>query len=83
MENVCAVGPHGEPTDCLKPGAAPVAVAEEVPVAAEAPAAEAAVAAEAVSGAPVSPRAAKLARAHGVDPTLAAGTGPNGRTVYR
>ena len=29
LENVCAVGPHGEPTDCLKPGAEP-AVVEEV-----------------------------------------------------
>ena len=28
MENVCAVGPEGEPTDCLKPGAAPAVVAE-------------------------------------------------------
>ena len=34
MENVCAVGPKGEPTDCLKPGAAPAVVE----VAAEAPA---------------------------------------------
>ena len=34
LENVCAVGPKGEPTDCLKPGAE-VAVAEV-----EAPAAE-------------------------------------------
>ena len=83
LENVCAVGPHGEPTDCLKPGAvveAPVVVAaEEAPVAA---APEAPVVA-AVSGAPVSPRAAKLAKAHGVDPTLATGTGPNGRIIER
>ena len=83
LENVCAVGPHGEPTDCLKPGAvveapvvaaaveAPVAAAEEAPIAA------------AVAGAPVSPRAAKLAKAHGVDPTLAVGTGPNGRIIER
>ena len=28
MENVCAVGPHGEPTDCLQPGAAPMIVEE-------------------------------------------------------
>ena len=33
LENVCAVGPHGEPTDCLKPGAAPAVVAEAAPVA--------------------------------------------------
>jgi len=84
LENVCAVGPHGEPTDCLKPGAAPavveVAVAEAAPAAAEAaPAAEAQI----VAGAPVSPRAAKLAKAAGVDASLAAGTGPNGRIIER
>ena len=83
LENVCAVGPHGEPTDCLKPGAAQeapaVAVAEEAPVTAVAEE----VVATAVAGAPVSPRAAKLAKAHGVDPTLAVGTGPNGRIIER
>ena len=36
-----------------------------------------------VAGAPVSPRAAKLAKAHGVDATLAVGTGPNGRIIER
>ena len=82
MENVCAVGPEGEPTDCLKPGAAPMVV-EEAPVAAveAAPAAEAVAAP--VAGAPVSPRAAKLAKAHGVDASLAIGTGPNGRIIER
>ena len=82
MENVCAVGPEGEPTDCLKPGAAPAAVevvAEAAPAAAEA----AAPAAVAVDGAPVSPRAAKLAKAAGVDASLAVGTGPNGRIVEK
>ena len=84
MENVCAVGPHGEPTDCLKPGAAP-AVAEEAAPAAPTAAAEtaAAPAAQIVPGAPVSPRAAKLAKAAGVDASLAAGTGPNGRIIER
>ncbi len=84
LENVCAVGPDGEPTDCLKPGAAPMVV-EEAPVAVAA--AEAAPAVEAVAaaveGAPVSPRAAKLAKAHGVDASLATGTGPNGRIIER
>ncbi len=83
LENVCAVGPHGEPTDCLKPGAAPMVVEE---VAAEAPAATAEVAAPAaqiVAGAPVSPRAAKLAKAAGVDASLAVGTGPDGRIIER
>ncbi len=82
LENVCAVGPKGEPTDCLKPGAAPVVEAAAAEVAA--PVAEtAAPAAEVKAGAPVSPRAAKLAKAHGIDPTLAAGTGPNGRIIER
>ncbi len=83
MENVCAVGPHGEPTDCLKPGAAP-AVVEATPAAAvEAVAVAEAPVAEVKAGAPVSPRAAKLAKAHGVDASLAAGTGPNGRIIER
>ena len=37
----------------------------------------------AVEGAPVSPRAAKLAKAHGVDASMAVGTGPNGRIIER
>ena len=82
LENVCAVGPHGEPTDCLKPGAV-VEVAVEAAPAAEAPVAAEAPAAVAVAGAPVSPRAAKLAKAHGVDASLATGTGPNGRIIER
>jgi len=83
MENVCAVGPHGEPTDCLKPGAVVEAapVVEAAAAEAAAPAAEAV--AVAVSGAPVSPRAAKLAKAAGVDASQAVGTGPNGRIIER
>ncbi len=82
MENVCAVGPKGEPTDCLKPGAAPMVV-EAVAAVEAAPAAAAEVVAVAVEGAPVSPRAAKLAKAHGVDASQATGTGPNGRIIER
>ncbi len=83
MENVCAVGPHGEPTDCLKPGAAPVAE-ETVSVAGAAAApAEAAPVGTVKAGAPVSPRAAKLAKSAGIDPTEAIGTGPNGRIIER
>ncbi len=82
MENVCAVGPHGEPTDCLKPGAAPMVVEEAAPAAVSETAAPAAVA-EVKPGAPVSPRAAKLAKAYGVDAAMAAGTGPNGRIIER
>ena len=82
MDNVCAVGPHGEPTDCLKPGAV-VEVAEVAAVEAPAAVAVDAPVVEAKSGAPVSPRAAKLAAAAGVDATLATGTGPNGRIIER
>ena len=82
MENVCAVGPQSEPTDCLKPGAAPMA-AEEAAAPQAAPAEPAAPAVEIKKGAPVSPRAAKLAKAAGVDATLAVGTGPNGRIIER
>ncbi len=83
LQNVCAVGPHGEDCSCLRPGAE-VVMAEAAPVAeapAAAPAAEAAAAP--VAGAPVSPRAAKLAKAHGIDASLAVGTGPNGRIIER
>ena len=82
LENVCAIGPHGEDCSCLRPGAAPAVVADAVAVEVTAPVA-AEVAPAAVAGAPVSPRAAKLAKAHGIDPTLAAGTGPNGRIIER
>ena len=85
MENVCAVGPHGEPTDCLKPGAAPAApeAAAEAAPAAEVAAAPAAPAAPAKIGAPISPRAAKLAESAGVNAALATGTGPKGRIIER
>ena len=82
LQNVCAVGPHGEDCSCLRPGAE-VVVAEAAPVAEAAAAVAEAPVAAAVSGAPVSPRAAKLAKAHGVDATLAVGTGPNGRIIER
>ncbi len=86
LENVCAVGPHGEPTDCLKPGAEAPVAAEAAPAAAVEAApvvAEAAPAALSGSAAPVSPRAAKLAQRAGVDASLATGTGPNGRIIER
>ena len=82
LDPVCAVGPEGEPTDCLKPGAAPAPVAEAAPAAEEAPAATAEVVAP-VKGAPVSPRAAKLAAAHNVDASLATGTGAGGRITEK
>ncbi|MBQ6997023.1 MAG: 2-oxo acid dehydrogenase subunit E2 [Oscillospiraceae bacterium] len=81
LENVCAIGPAGEPTACLRPGAAAAPAAVAAAPAAAAPVA--APAATVVKGAPVSPRAAKLAKAKGVDATLAAGTGPRGRIIER
>ena len=83
MENVCAVGPKGEPTDCLKPGAAPLVVEAAVEAAPVVASETAAVEVQIVPGAPVSPRAAKLAKAAGVDASLATGTGPNGRIIER
>ncbi len=82
LDPVCAVGPEGEPTDCLKPGATPVVAAEAAPVAVEEAPAAAEVAAP-VKGAPVSPRAAKLAAAHNVDASLATGTGAGGRITEK
>ncbi len=83
LENVCAVGPEGEPTDCLKPGAAPVMVEQVAPAAEAAPVAAAEIAAPVQTGAPVSPRAAKLAAANGLDASDIPGTGPNGRVIER
>ncbi len=82
LQNVCAVGPHGEDCSCLRPGAE-VAAAETAPAVESAAAPAAEPAAAPVAGAPVSPRAAKLAKAHGVDATQAVGTGPNGRIIER
>lgn len=85
LVNVCAIGAKGEDCSALRPdGAAPASQA--APAAAAAPAASAAPAAPAapvISGAPVSPRARKLAETAGVDASLAAGTGPNGRIIER
>lgn len=85
LVNVCAVGEHGEDCSALRPdGAAPAAGAETAPAPAAQPAAAAAApAAPAVDGAPVSPRARKLAGRAGVDASQAAGTGPNGRIIER
>jgi len=82
LDPVCAVGPEGEPTDCLKPGAAPIVAVEEAAPVVEA-AAPAAEAAAPVKGAPVSPRAAKLAAAYNVDASLATGTGAGGRITEK
>ena len=89
LTNVMVIGNEGESFAEFAPdGAAPAA--EEVPAAAvveEAPKAEAVEAAAApaavVEGAPVSPRARKLAAEKGVDTAQVAGTGPYGRIIER
>lgn len=87
LVNVCAVGEHGEDCSALRPDGsapAPAAGTETAPAPAAQPAAAAAApAAPAVDGAPVSPRARKLAGRAGVDASQAAGTGPNGRIIER
>lgn len=84
LVNVCAIGAKGEDCSSLRPdGSAPAPAAVEAPAAQAAPAASTAPVAPVVSGAPVSPRARKLAESAGVDPSLAAGTGPNGRIIER
>lgn len=87
LVNVCAVGTKGEDCSALRPegstapAAAPAAEEKAAPAAAAPAAAPIAVAG--VDGAAVSPRAKKLAETSGVDASLAAGTGPNGRVIER
>lgn len=90
LVNVCAVGNPGDSTAGLRSGeeAAPAPVASEAaPAQAEAPAANAApVAAVATTANPdakVSPRAKMVAETLGVDPTMAAPTGPYGRVIEK
>lgn len=87
LTNVMVIGNEGEDFAQFAPeGAseapadeAPAAPVEAAPVVAEAPVAQA----EVVAGAPVSPRARKLAEEKGVDTTQVAGTGPYGRIIER
>lgn len=86
LVNVCAIGEKGEDCSALRPegaasAAAPAPAAPAAPV--QAAAAAPAEVAAAVPGAPVSPRARKLAESAGVDASQAAGTGPNGRIIER
>ena len=85
LVNVCAIGEKGEDVSALRPdGASPAApAAEAAPAVSAAPVQAPAEASAAVPGAPVSPRARKLAERAGVDASLAAGTGPNGRIIER
>lgn len=83
LVNVCAIGTKGEDCASLRPvgttPAAPSAPAEEAPGVRV----ELTPSAPAGTGAPVSPRARKLAETAGVDAAQAAGTGPNGRIIER
>ncbi len=87
LTNVMVIGNEGESFAEYAPsGAAPAeAEAPKAEAASEAPKAEpaAAPAGEVVAGAPVSPRARKLAAEKGVDTAQVAGTGPHGRIIER
>lgn len=86
LTNVMVIGNPGESFAEFAPdGAAPAqdsAAAAEPQAAQETPAAEVPAAAV-VAGAPVSPRARKLASEKGVDTAQVAGTGPHGRVIER
>ena len=89
LVNVCAIGNPGEDCSALRPAG------EEAPAEAPAPVEEKAAPSEekapavafestgSSDGAPVSPRARKLAERAGVDASLASPTGPNGRIIER
>ena len=90
LTNVMVIGNEGESFAEFAPAgaeAAPEAAPEAAaPAVEEAPKAEAAAetpAAAVVAGAPVSPRARKLAAEKGVDTAQVAGTGPYGRIIER
>ena len=92
LTNVMVIGNEGESFAEFAPGGAAPAVAPagtpaETPAAetapANAPAEAAAPSAAPVAGAPVSPRARKLAAEKGVDTAQVAGTGPHGRIIER
>ena len=86
LTNVMVIGNPGESFAEFAPDGAAPAEKSEAP--AEAPSAQESAKAEVpaaavVSGAPVSPRARKLAAEKGVDTAQVAGTGPHGRIIER
>ena len=89
LSNVMVIGEPGESFEEFAPAAsaAPETPAEAGPApSAEVNVVEAApetVAAAVVPGAPVSPRARKLAKEKGLDPGQVAGSGPHGRVIAR
>ena len=84
LVNVCAIGEKGEDVSALRPAAesAPGEGAKAEASAASAYQAED-LPAQSMPGAPVSPRAKKLAERAGVDAAAASGTGPHGRVIER
>ena len=91
LQNVMVIGKPGDsfaefdPKASAAPAAAPAATATPAAAPAATPAATpaAAPAAAVVAGAPVSPRARKLAEEKGVNTAAIAGTGPHGRNIER
>ena len=91
LQNVMVIGKPGDsfaefdPKGSAAPAAAPAATATPAAAPAATPAATpaAAPAAAVVAGAPVSPRARKLAEEKGVNTAAIAGTGPHGRIIER
>ena len=91
LQNVMVIGKPGDsfaefdPKASAAPAAAPAATATPAAAPAATPAATpaAAPAAAVVAGAPVSPRARKLAEEKGVNTAAIAGTGPHGRIIVR
>ena len=91
LQNVMVIGKPGDsfaefdPKASAAPAAAPAAPATPAAAPAATPAATpaAAPAAAVVAGAPVSPRARKLAEEKGVNTAAIAGTGPHGRIIER
>lgn len=91
LQNVMVIGKPGDsfaefdPKASSAPAAAPAATATPAAAPAATPAATpaAAPAAAVVAGAPVSPRARKLAEEKGVNTAAIAGTGPHGRIIER
>lgn len=88
LTNVMVIGNEGESVDEFKPSAggapdnAAQSVSEEPSVQVEEKAPSFA-SGPVVAGAPVSPRARKLAEEKGVDPSAVAGSGPYGRIIER
>ncbi len=89
LTNVMVIGKEGEsfaefaPTGAAAADGAAAAPEAPAEAKAETQAAPAAPAAEVVAGAPVSPRARRLASEKGVDTAQLAGTGPHGRIIER